>query len=253
MSLLATRGLAVAAAGRPLCSGLEVELAAGQRWAILGPNGAGKSTLLHTLAGLQPPHAGEVLLAGRAIDRLPRRVVAQQIGLLPQQARDPFPATVLQQVLAGRHPYLGRWQREGAVELEAARAALGAVELDGFEQRPITTLSGGERRRVELATLLCQDPPILLLDEPTDQLDLRHQARLLRLLDELAAQGRTIVMVLHDPTLAARHADQVILLGRHGVATGGAKELLTAACLSALYDHPLLALEHPAGRIFVPL
>lgn len=244
MSLLATRGLDVGIAGRAVVAGLNLSLEPGQRLVVLGCNGVGKTTLLHTLAGLRAPDAGTVALAGRAYAELGGRGAARLRGLLPQHQGDAFDASVMETVLAGRHPHLARWAWEGAADAAIARAALAAVGLAGLAGRAIHTLSGGERQRVAIATLLAQRPRIHLLDEPLAHLDLNHQIAALALFSRLARQeGAGVVMVLHDLNLAARHADLALLLygdGRFDL--GPAPEMLTAQRLGRLFGHPLRAI-----------
>jgi len=255
MELLRAVSLDIAVAGRPLVQHLNLAVCRGQCWALLGANGTGKTTLLHTLAGLRPPQGGSLWLQGAALARLPRRIVAQRLGLLAQDSSDSFPATVLETALIGRHPYLGRWHTEGADDVALARQALAQVELTGYESRSCHTLSGGERRRLALATLLTQAPPLLLLDEPTNHLDLSHQIGALRHLRHLAdSDGRGVMMALHDVNLAARYCDHALLLFGDGTwLAGPAAELLTAATLSRLYGHPVQALTAPDGRnAFLP-
>lgn len=253
MSLLATRRLDLVVGGRLLCRGLEWSIEAGQRWAILGGNGAGKTTLLHTLAGLRAPSAGEVVLEGARLAQLPRRAIAQRIGLLPQDSSDPFPATVWETVLMGRHPHLHGWRGESERDLQLARAALLCCGLAGWEERPIATLSGGERRRVALATLLTQQPALFLLDEPANHLDLRHQATLFELMKTACDNAHTAVMVLHDPNHALLHCSHVLLLYGDGRWEAGVSEsLLTTERLTHLYGHPLQRISGDGRTLFVP-
>lgn len=254
MTRLATHGLDIAVAGKTLCRGLDWSIAAGERWAILGTNGAGKTTLLHTLAGLRAPAQGEVLLEGTGIGQLTRRAIAQRIGLLPQDSSDPFPATVWETVVMGRHPHLHGWSGESEQDLQLAREALARCELEGWEERPIASLSGGERRRVALATLLTQQPALLLLDEPANHLDLRHQAMLFALMKRLCEEGRAVVMVLHDPNHARHHCTHALLLYGDGRWESGTSEsVLTAGRLTQLYGHPLQLVSGNGASLFVPL
>lgn len=252
MTLLQTRGLTLAVGTRLLCRELDWSIEPGERWAILGTNGAGKTTLLHTLAGLRHSSQGEVLLNGVPLEQLPRRAIAQQIGLLPQDSSDPFPATVWETVLMGRHPHLAPWRGESAADIQLATEAMARCGLSGWEERVIATLSGGERRRVALATLLTQNPALLLLDEPANHLDLRHQAELFALMLSLSAAGHAMVMVLHDPNHALRHATHTLLLYGDGRWEAGATgSLLDEERLSALYGHPLRRISEDGVSLFV--
>ena len=251
--LLETKGLRVEIGGKRVCDGLDLAIGAGECWGVLGGNGVGKSTLLHTLAGLREVAGGEIRLDGEPLTALPRRRVAQRLGLLLQDHGDPFPATVLETALIGRHPHLHAWQFEGEEDRRIAEAALAAVELAGFEPRMVATLSGGERRRLGLATLLVQDPALMLLDEPANHLDLRHQIRLLRMVAQLThGQPKAAVMVLHDPNLAARFCDRLLLLFDDGETLAGpAEELLTEEQLTRLYGHPVRRIADEGGEAWV--
>jgi iron complex transport system ATP-binding protein len=253
-ALLETRGLEVTIGQRPIVRNMELSLNPGECLAVLGRNGAGKSTLLVTLAGLRAPAAGEVRLGGDDLAALHPREVALRRGWLGQIQADPFASTVLETLLTGRHPHLGRWAWEGVDDLRIAREALAAVGLAGFEQRQMPTLSGGERQRVALATLLTQQPLLFLLDEPLVHLDLNHQIAVLELFAGAARDcGAAVVMVLHDPGLAWRYCARTLLL--HGAGEfelGNSADLLTAEKLSRLYGHPLRTLEDKGQRWFVP-
>lgn len=252
-ALLEARGLTVEIGGKSVCREFSLALAAGECVGLLGSNGVGKTTLLHTLAGLRPPVSGEVLLDGAALARQPRRRVAQKLGLLMQQAEDSLPATVLETALIGRHPHLDFWRWESHADVAIARRALKHVGLEGLEQRVQTALSGGERRRLDIATVLVQDPQVFLLDEPAHQLDLQHQIGLLTLLKRLTAeQGRGVLMSLHDINLAARFCDRILMLFGGGEALFDATErVLTPENLSRLYHTPVAALAWGSGRVFV--
>ncbi len=250
---LAADALTLRAGRRTLCRDLSLGFAAGSCWAILGPNGAGKSTLLTALAGLRTPESGRVLLDGEPVETLSRRAIALRLGLLPQDSQDPFPASVLELALAGRYPHLPLWGRESLQDIELARHALRTVGLEELAERSVATLSGGERRRLGIATLLCQDPAVLLLDEPANHLDLQRQVTVLSTLRDLAREGHTVLAVLHDPTLAARFCDRALLLFGDGRwQAGESRELLTAEPLSELYGYPLVELAGPNGPAFVP-
>ncbi|HEY1890018.1 MAG TPA: ABC transporter ATP-binding protein [Steroidobacteraceae bacterium] len=249
---LAARGVDVAVGMRRLVTALSLEFSAGEFVAILGRNGAGKTLTLHTLAGLRPPRTGEVHLDGAALESLSRRAVALRLGLLAQDVEESFVTTALEAVLVGRHPHLKLWQWETAADDRIAREALAAVDLEDFAGRRTDTLSGGELRRVAVAALLAQEPGVFLLDEPSNHLDPAHQLGILGLFRALCDAGKTVIATLHDPTVAARFADRVLLLHGDGRwAAGTTSELLTAAKLSELYLAPMLEVEKDGRRIFV--
>lgn len=222
------QSLDVAIGGRTLIRALDLELAGGRTVCLLGENGTGKTSALHTMAGLLAPAGGEILIAGRQLDTWARRDLATHLGLLMQDSEDAFPATVLETALIGRHPYLGLFGWESREDLAQTRQALDRVGLEGLEQRPVQTLSGGERRRLAIATVLVQDPDIFLLDEPINHLDPRHQIGILYELQRLAAKGKSIIASLHDVNLARRFFDDALLLdGEGGWRFGPALEVLT--------------------------
>jgi len=253
--MLELRQVTLAVAGRTLCRNLSVRFEPGQNWVILGANGSGKTTLLHTLAGLRAPENGEVYLEGQPLAAMPQRRRARRVGVLLQDYETGLPATALEVALTGRHPHLDRWQWEDESDRDIARSALASLGLDGFEQRALATLSGGERRRVEIAALLTQDAPLCLLDEPTNHLDLQHQMQVLTLLAARTRQpGHLNVMVLHDINLAARFGSHVILMyGDGSVQAGPLAEILTRAHLERLYCCELRILEDGGHRWYMPV
>ncbi len=249
---LACASLDVAVAQRTLVENLTLSLRRGTVTCVLGCNGAGKTLTLHTLAGLRPARSGHILIAGRELATWPRKEFARELGLLAQTTDDPFPSTVLESVLIGRHPHIDFWRWEDEHDKTIAREALGAVGLTGFESRDIGTLSGGERRRAAIATLFAQDPQTLLLDEPVNHLDPHHQMAVLSLLRARAAQGRTILMSLHDVGLATRFADDVLLLFGNGAwVHGRASDTLSEETVSRLYGMRMREVVWSGGRTFV--
>lgn len=249
--LLECRGIDVCVESRTLVRGLDLQVCRGSMLALLGPNGCGKSLSLHTFAGLRPPKAGQLLISGQPLGEWPRRALAREMALLPQNVEDPFPATVIETVLLGRHPHIARWQWESARDLAIASDALAEVGLGGYEERDVFTLSGGERRRAALAAVLAQTPRIFLLDEPTNQLDPNHQLEALQLLRERADAGAAVVVTLHDPNLAARFADEALLIGKDGNwQYGHVADILTAQHLSTLYETRFEATEINGRRVF---
>ena len=248
MPLVRARGVSCRYGERVVVRDVDLDAEAGTLTAILGPNGAGKSTLLRALAGIGES-TGRVALGGVPLASLGRKAVARKVALVAQDPSADLPFTVLELVLMGRAPYLGRLAFEGPTDRAIAEEAMRSADVLHLAARPIDQLSGGERRRVFLARALAQQPQILLLDEPTAFLDLAHQAQVLEHAAALARKGLCVFAVLHDPNLAAAFADRAVLM-REGrvVAQGPAKETLRAEVLDALYGTRLMELTGPAGE-----
>lgn len=250
---LVCRALTVSVPGRVLVRDLDAALRPGRMVAVLGRNGAGKSSLLHVLAGLRPAGGGAVTLRGRALGDWTRRELARHVGFLAQASEDPFPGTVLETALVGRHPHIGPWHWESEADREVARRCLAAADLAGFEDREVDSLSGGERRRLAIATVLAQGPRTYLLDEPVQQLDPLHQLEALRLFRARADAGDCVVMSLHDPGIAAFYADECLLLYGDGRwAHGPTDSVLGEASIGDLYGVRVRELRWDGGRTFVP-
>ncbi|MCG5529904.1 ABC transporter ATP-binding protein [Halorhodospira halochloris] len=239
---------------RPDGDPLNFSIEPGQIWGVLGPNGAGKSTLLHTLAGLRKARHGSVKIAEVDIQRWRRKRLAQRLGVVFQERQDDFPATVLETALIGRHPFLPPLSMERGDDVSVARQALERLELDGLEQRLVSTLSGGERQRLTIATVLTQNPRLWLADEPTNHLDLRHQVAVMALLAEQAASGCGVFLCLHDINLAARWCSHILLLYPDGRACWGETEsMLEKSALEQLYTQPLDSAWVNGTRVFAPV
>jgi iron complex transport system ATP-binding protein len=256
--LLEARQLEVRIGGHQVCRQLDWRVETGESWAILGRNGVGKSTLLATLAGLRSRQDGSLRIAGLALPHgsmgTAARAMARVRGYLSQHQIDPFASTVMETVLVGRHPHLGRWDWESAEDRRIASAALARVDLADFAERDVQTLSGGERQRLAVAQLLAQEPRLLLLDEPLTHLDLAHQVAVMTLFSRCTADGAAIVAVLHDPGFAARYCKGALLLFGDGEwLAGPVTEVITAPNLTRLYGHPLRELSADGQRWFVPL
>jgi iron complex transport system ATP-binding protein len=249
--MLEARGLRVAIGQRALCRRLDLAFSGGQCWGMLGRNGCGKTTLLHTLAGLLPAAGGELRLDGEALSRLPRRRIARRLGLLLQQQDTRFPMRVDEAVLAGRYAHLGPWRQPSGEDLRKSALALERVGLASLGGRNLQTLSGGELQRVAIATLLAQAPPLLLLDEPVSHLDLHEQTRILRLLREMARQGSSVVMSLHDINQALRYCSHLLLIHHGRVLHGSVARLGTASLLARVFNQPLTQLNGPHGRLLL--
>ena len=205
---------------------------------VLGPNGSGKTTLVRILAGMLRPDSGRVLLDGASVADLPRRELARRVALVPQETQTTFDFSVIDIVLMGRYPHLGRFELERPADLEIARNALRATGTETLESRAFATLSGGEKQRVIIAAALAQASDILLLDEPTTALDIGYQFEIAALLKRLNADhGTTMVVSTHDLNLAAALCERVVLIKSGGViAHGPTAETLTAHNIRLLYD-----------------
>ena len=190
-------------------------------------------------------------LDGAALVELPRRAIARRIGVLLQDPEEGFTTTALESVLIGRHPHLSPWQWEGREDEASPVLRLSKCSLQHCAARRTDTLSGGEQRRVAIAGLLAQAPQVFLVDEPTNHLDPHHQLAVLELFGALSAGGATVIASLHDPTLAARFANRVLLLFGDGHwRLGATAEVLTAASLSELYSTPMMELTASGRRVF---
>lgn len=252
---LRIEGLSAGYAKQPVLRELSLELAVGQVIAIVGANGCGKSTLLRCLARLHAVTAGRVMLDGDDLATLKPEVLARRVGFLPQFPQAPAGLPVAALVAFGRHPHRRLLNRWSAADEAAVQDALRRTDLLAFATRSIDELSGGQRQRVWLAMVLAQATPLLLLDEPTSMLDPGHQEGLLGLIRSLADDGRTVVMVLHDLSCAARHADQLVALHQGRVlASGPPREVLTAELVHTLYgiDAHILHAPDDGAPVIVP-
>lgn len=213
---------------RWLVRGAALRLSPGTFTALVGPNGSGKSTILRLLAGLWKLSEGKVLLDGKNLNALPRREIAKQIAYTPQDTTFEFAFTVRDVVMMGRHPHLGRFEREKTRDINAVEAAMERCDCANFANRFVNELSGGERQRVILARSLATEADIILMDEPLASLDLSHSFDVLNICRDLAKSGKTIALAIHDLNLAARYASNVVLVANGRVAAvGTAEEVLT--------------------------
>lgn len=243
---LVLRTVTVRRANATLLDDVTIQLQAGQLVALVGPNGAGKSTLLKAIAGWAT-HTGRILWCGQPVDR-------RQVGFMPQQCQLSANLTVLETLLLGRHELLG-W-RVKDVDICAASEILADLGLSQFAERPMTTLSGGQQQAVLLGQRLMRQPRLLLLDEVTSALDLRHQVMVLELLKRYVSRtGALVLSAMHDLNLAARNADAVLIMRKAKlVAFGRAQDVFTPDCLRATYDVNIARMQLPDGTpIVVPV
>jgi len=231
---------------------VSLSLGEGRLFALLGPNGAGKTTLLKALNGTLRADKGSVLLDGRPLSELSRPEAARRVAVVAQENETKFPVTVLDFVLSGRFAHGGAFGWERAEDIAVAERALAECDLHDYATRLMNQLSGGERQRVVLARALATEAKILLLDEPTANLDLAHQAMIFRLVrGRCDAEGFAAVVITHDLNLAAEFADELVLLHRGGLfAAGTAEEVLSEANIAEVFGVRSLRDRNPAtGKV----
>ncbi len=253
-TILDARTLVLRAGARTLICDLQLDVREGEFWCVLGPNGSGKSTLLHTLAGLRLADEGEVWLDDRPLRHWTARSAARRRAILLQGHSYAFSASVVDSVMVGRHPHLGRFGWPGEEDSACVDAALQCMDIAHLAARDVTGLSGGERQRVAVAAVLAQDPKLFLLDEPTTHLDLVHQVALFRHLSAAAkGEGRAVVIATHEYNLAARFATHALLLYGDGrTYAGTASEVLRAQRLSDVFGFALEECSDASRRAFLP-
>jgi iron complex transport system ATP-binding protein len=251
MSLTAT-SVSVSLGSAAVLSGASLSVAPGELVALVGPNGAGKSTLLGVLSGDLAPSSGTVTLAGRPLSSYAARALARERAVLLQKQGLAFGFRVEDVVRMGRAP----WQRTAAADLDdvVVDDAMARADVVPLALRLFPTLSGGEQARTSFARVLAQAAPVLLLDEPTAALDVRHQEVLLTVARSAASLGAAVVVVLHDLALAAAYADRVcVLAGGTVVADGPPRSVLTSELLSEVYEHPLRVADVDGALVVVPV
>ncbi|MGW2091402.1 heme ABC transporter ATP-binding protein [Promicromonospora sukumoe] len=256
--LLTLTGVRVTAGDAVLLDGVDLDVRPGEVLVVVGPNGAGKSTLVSVLAGDRTPDGGEAAWTGTPLGAVRTAELARLRAVLLQENQVSFPFRVIDVVRMGRAP----WQSSGkqasstpADDDDVVARALAAADVVGLAERRFPTLSGGEKARTSFARLLAQDTTLLLLDEPTAALDVRHTEHVLRHARRHASEGGAVVVVLHDLALAAAWADRVLVLdGGRVAAVGAPAEVLTADLLSRVYEHPVDVVRHPVtgGLLVLP-
>ncbi len=244
--------LTLTAGDRTLVRDLDLALAPGEVWAVLGCNGSGKTTLLHALAGLSAPAGGRIMRADKNIVDISRREFGRALGILLQQEDKEFWGSLRDYVQLGRYPHAPSPFGLNAVDDAAVSAAIATFDLAALAGQSYLTLSGGERQRARLAQLWAQDPQWLMLDEPLQHLDLRHQLQTVERVRAAAQENhKAVLMVLHDLAFAGRCDKVLLLYGDGRTAAGSASELLQPATLEALYGCRFVAFGEGAERHFL--
>lgn len=230
---------------------LTFDVKKGVFFTIIGPNGSGKSTLMRLVSGVLTHGHGEIKIAGRSLKSFSRRELARKIAYVPQTVSQAFPFTVEELVLLGRSPHQGILGINTSEDYDAAHQAMGFTNVDHLGKRTLDQISGGERQRVFIARAICQEPEIMLLDEPASALDLAHQVMLMDLLERLKSEMcTTIVMVSHDINLAAMYSDQMVLLAEGRlVKEGSPSTVLDASVLEETFGCAFLVDLNPLGNL----
>jgi iron complex transport system ATP-binding protein len=242
---LEARGIKVEIGGTPILSGADLTVHHGELVAVVGPNGAGKSTLVRAVSGLQGISAGTALWSGREVGKMRGRELARVRAFVPQRMPVPAGVTVREAVTIGRSSHLRPLRRLAAADHDAIDGAMERARVGRFAERALTTLSGGELQRVQIAIGLAQEAPVLIADEPTSQLDLGATVGVATLLRELADDGLTVLLVVHDLALAAAVADTaVVVSGGRTIAAGPPTEVLTAEQLLTTWGTDAHLTEH---------
>ena len=258
---ISAQGLSYQVEAQTLLDSVNLHADSGQLVGLIGPNGAGKSTLLRAISGILRQQEGAVRLDGTDLQSISSKEVAARLALVPQIAPYTHGFTALELVLMGRYPHLGRFQIEGAEDDGIARDAMRLTEIEQFADRTLDTLSGGERQRVFVSRALAQQPRVLLLDEPTSNLDIFHQIKVLDLVRQLVDDGLTAVAAIHDLNMAGRYCDRLVLLSAGRVLADGPPEAVLSpeviesafGVKSAVYRDPVtgslaISLIGPAGE-----
>ena len=235
-AFLRARGLSWRVGDAAIIDGIDLSVDRGELVGVIGPNGAGKTTLLRLLAGVRVPTSGEVLLDGRGIGGMESRARARLVSFMTQDSSQVFPFTVMEILLMGRYPHLGRFQNEGTEDRARARRMLSYVGLAAIEERGFSGLSGGERQLVLFAKALVQETDGLLLDEPSSSLDIHHEDRIFSMSQELAREGRAVIASVHNLSVAAQYCSRLVLLSKGRVASDGRpEEVLRSDLLDRVY------------------
>lgn len=251
--LLNIEKLNLSIAGKAICHDLNWTVKPGQHWALMGLNGVGKTTLFNTLAGLIQADSGSICIQGQTIESYEPRILAKKLGYLLQSLAYEFPQTVEEFCINALHPHINRWERLSEAHHANILQALEDTGLDGFQKRLVYTLSGGEKRRMEITGLLLQKPLIWLLDEPVNHLDLHQQLQMMdTLLNKANQDNGSTISILHDPNLAARYCTHVLMLMHDGqYKIGETQTLFNEENLSALFNHRINVIKHEEKTFFM--
>lgn len=247
--MISTKNLKVSYGDTVVIKELNLTLPKGKVTALVGPNGCGKSTLLKTLARINKPTEGEVLLNDKPLSVYGDKPLAREMSLLPQVLVTPEGINVKRLVEYGRSPYLSHWGKLGDIDNDAVAKAMQETGVAELAQQSVDSLSGGQRQRAWIAMILAQDTNIVMLDEPTTYLDLSHQIELMNIMREMNKQGKTVVVVLHDLNQACRYCDHLIVLKEGAlVAQGTPEQVFTETMLSEVFSLKAKVIKDPIAN-----
>ena len=248
--MITLSGVRFAYNGFPVIKGITHSFEKGSFTALLGPNGSGKSTLIRLINGILTPQAGTVEVMGRSAGSISAREMAREMAYVPQMQYNTFPATVFDTVLLGRNPYIS-WS-PGRDDRRITAEILVRLGLDDIALKDLNKLSGGQRQQVFIARALAQQPSVILLDEPTASLDLRHQHEILRLLAELAADGLTVLVAIHDLNLALKYCSEFMILDDGQVRAEGGSDIFSEKLIEEIYGVRIKIIRHEGEMFILP-
>lgn len=243
-------GLQFSYNGKPVLQDVYLQLEAGEFLGIVGPNGSGKSTLLKCMDRILKPQMGSILLDGDNLQDIKMNDLAKRVGYVPQWESSKFPITVFDLILMGRKPHLN-W-KPAREDLEIVSGIIKLLQLEDIAMREIGAISGGQRQKVIIARALAQQPEIILLDEPTNNLDLRHQLEVLNLLKAQVESGITAVVAIHDLNLAIRYCDKFIMLKEGVIYAAGGPEIILPENIEPVYQVKVSAINNHGKMVIVP-
>jgi iron complex transport system ATP-binding protein len=247
MSIVQADKISFSYNGAEVLRNVSFTVQAGDFVGLIGPNGTGKTTLLNLIDGILRPREGMIRIHGVPVPQMKRDALAKIVAVVPQETPMIFPFLVQEVVLMGRAPHLGKWRFEGEKDLAIVSRAMEMTDTLALAGRSMNRLSGGERQRVLIARALAQEPELLLLDEPTASLDIRHQVEFFNLIKTLnMTQGLTVIAVTHDINLASLYCDRLILLKEGRIQMAGRPvEVITEEHIEAVYETPVMVDRHP--------
>lgn len=234
----------------PVLEDVNLKLKTGETLAIIGPNASGKTTLLKCINRILKPQKGSIMLNGEEIENFEREVLARKMGYVPQSKNKSFPTTVFDMVLMGRKPH-GGW-KPSENDLEVTSKIIDKLGLKDIAMRNTGEISGGQRQKVIVARALAQKPEVLLLDEPTSSLDLRHQLEVLDVVKKQTTNGISVVMAMHDLNLAARYSNKFLMLDNGKIFAAGGKEVLTPKNIEIVYGVKVTMTEKSGRPMIIP-